>query len=90
MNPQDREFIESLLEIHKQDPERFMLLVLESLKRYPDLAVEDGQPKEQKLEALRRMMRHFESIERYEDCAFIRDLQKKIEDEEKRGLSSDE
>jgi hypothetical protein len=90
MNPQDEEFLSSLLEIRNQDPALFMQMVLESLKRFPDLAVEDDQPSEQKVAALKKMMSHFESVERYEDCAFIRDLQKKIEDEEKRGVPGDE
>jgi protein-arginine kinase activator protein McsA len=67
-----------------------MNLVLESLKRFPDLAVEDDQPTQQKISALKTMLRHFEKEENYEDCAFIRDLQKRIEDEEKRGISRDE
>ncbi len=90
MNPRDEEFLTSLLQIREQDPALFMKLVLESLKRFPDLAIEDDQPAQQKISALKTMLRHFEKEENYEDCAFIRDLQKRIEDEEKRGLSRDE
>jgi hypothetical protein len=90
MNPRDEKFLESLLEIREQDPALFMNLVLESLKRFPDLAVEDDQPTGQKISALKTMLRHFEKEEKYEDCAFIRDLQKRIEDEEERGLSRNE
>jgi hypothetical protein len=90
MNPRDEEFLSSLLQIREQDPALFMQLVLESLKRFPDLAIEDDQPNQQKISALKTMLRHFEKEENYEDCAFIRDLQKKIEDEEERGLSRDE
>jgi hypothetical protein len=90
MNPQDEEFLASLLEIRERDPSLFMQLVLESLKRFPDLAVEDGHQVSQKISALKTMLRHFESEEKYEDCAFIRDLQKRIEDEEKRGLLGNE
>jgi len=90
MNPRDEEFLTSLLQIREQDPALFMQLVLESLKRFPDLAIEDDQPNQQKISALKTMLRHFEEEEKYEDCAFIRDLQKKIEDEEERGLSRNE
>ena len=90
MNPRDEEFLTSLLQIREQDPALFMQLVLESLKRFPDLAIEDDQPNQQKISALKTMLRHFEKEENYEDCAFIRDLQKRIEDEEERGLSRDE
>jgi hypothetical protein len=90
MNPQDEEFLATLLELRDQDLDMFMQLVLLSLKRFPDLAVEDDQPAEQKLEALKRMLAHFESKEEYEDCAFLRDLQKTISDAEKGQVSSNE
>jgi hypothetical protein len=90
MNPQDEEFLASLVELRERDPDLFMQMVLESLKRFPDLAVEDGHDFEHKRRALDQMLKHFESQEKYEDCAFIRDLRKKIDDEEKRGLPSNE
>lgn len=82
--------MESLLQMREQDPNCFMQMVLESLKRFPDLAVHDDQPVQQKISALKKMLNHFERLEQYEDCAFIRDLQKKIADEEKRGILGDE
>ena len=90
MNPRDEEFLASLLEIREQDPNLFMQLVLESLKRFPDLAAEDDNPAENKRRALDTMLKHFEGQEKYEDCAFLRDLKKTIDDEEKRGISSNE
>jgi hypothetical protein len=80
----DREFIARLEELKDQDIGQFMELVLVSLKTFPDLAVEDDVPIENKISALKIIVKHFEEREDYEDCAFIRDLQKRIEDAEKR------
>ena len=71
-----------MLQLREKDPDGFMNLVLNSLKKYPELAVEDRSPAENKLRALKAMLEHFENIEDYEDCAFIRDLTKQIKDEE--------
>jgi len=90
MKGRDDEFMVTILEMMSHEPDIFIQLVLESLKKFPDLAVEDDQPVETKISALKKMLGYFEREERYEDCAFIRDLQKRIEDEEKRGLSSNE
>jgi hypothetical protein len=83
-DPTDPEFIALLEEIKKRDINRFMDLVLESLKTFPDTAVEDDVPIENKVTSLKTLLQHFEEREEYEDCAFIRDLQKRIEDAEKR------
>ena len=90
MNPQDEKFLASLLEIRERDPDLFMQLVLETLRRFPDLAVSDDNSTENKRRALDTMLKHFEGQEKYEDCAFLRDLKKTIEDEEKRGILGDE
>ena len=76
----DQEFIARLEDLKKRDIGKFMDLVLESLKTFPDLAVEDDVPIENKISALKTVIKHFEEREDYEDCAFIRDLQKKIEE----------
>lgn len=68
--------------LRERDPDGFMKLVLGSLKKYPELAVEDHAPAENKLRALKSMLEHFEQVEDYEDCAFLRDLTKQIKDEE--------
>ncbi len=80
----DQEFIAKLEELKRKDMDAFMELVLFSLKTHEDFAVEDNAPIEHKREALKKIMNHFESKEEYEDCAFIRDLQKRIDDAEKR------
>lgn len=78
----DPEFIAQLERLKEQDLEGFMNLVIEALRTFPDLAVEDEAAIEKKTTALRVLREHFERREGYEDCAFIRDLQKKIEDAE--------
>ena len=78
----DPEFIALIEEIKSQAPDKFMDLVLNALKTFPDYAVEDNVPIETKANALAIVLKHFEEREDYEDCAFIRDLQKRIEDAE--------
>lgn len=80
----DQEFIARLEELKKKDIDEFMRLVLFSLKTHPDTAVEDDVPVDHKVEAMKKVLKHFEEKEDYEDCAFLRDLQKRIEDAEKR------
>jgi hypothetical protein len=80
----DQEFIAKLEELKERDIDGFMGLVLLSLKTHPDFAVEDDTPIENKVLAMKRVLKYFEEKEDYEDCAFLRDLQKRIEDAEKR------
>lgn len=80
----DREFIAKLEELKTSDLPAFMELVLFSLKTHADFAVEDDAPIEHKRRAIKTIIQHFEEMEDYEDCAFLRDLQKRIEDAEKR------
>lgn len=80
----DQEFIAKLEELKEKDIDAFMDLVLLSLKTHPDAAVEDDVPIDYKVTAMKTVLKHFEEREDYEDCAFLRDLQKRIEDAEKR------
>ncbi len=80
----DEEFIEQLKKIKETDHDKFMNIVLFSLKSHPEFAVEDDAETEDKVSALGKVLKHFEEKEDYEDCAFILALQKKIEDAEKR------
>lgn len=75
----DEELLRTMIELKKKDPDAFMNLVLSSLKKYPELAVEDTHPAENKLNALQSMMVHFEQAESYEDCAFLLEIKKQIE-----------
>lgn len=76
----DEEFIQLLMEVRERDYDAFIHLVLESLKTFPDFAIEDDAPVEKKMSALDLILNHLEEQEDYEDCAFIRDLKEKIED----------
>jgi len=80
----DQEFIAKLEELKEKDIDGFMGLVLLSLKTHPDVAVQANTPIENKVLAMKRVLKHFEEREDYEDCAFLRDLQKRIEDAEER------
>ena len=79
----EEEFIQMLIEIREKDYDQFMDLVLASLKTFPEFAVEDDVPVENKITALKTIINHLEEKEDYEDCAFILDLQKKIENGKK-------
>lgn len=83
MGIDDPEFIAILEEFKDKDLDTFMELVLFSLKTHPEFAVEDDTPAEDKVKAMKIVLKHFEEREDYEDCAFLLDLQKKIEDAEK-------
>jgi hypothetical protein len=90
MQINDPEFIALLEELKIKDIDTFMNLVLLSLKTHPEFAVEDDTPAEDKIRAMKRVLKHFEEREEYEDCAFLLEIQKKIEDAEKGQVSSDE
>jgi len=70
--------IRAMLEIRKTDPDVFMTMVLDALKKYPELAVDDEAPNSAKIKALESLLKHFEGIEEYENCSFIVDLKQKI------------
>ena len=77
MNRED--FIITLIQLKEQDPDAFMQLMLDTIKRNPELAISDSAPTPSKIEALTRMLRHLEQKENFEDCVFIRDLANEIE-----------
>jgi hypothetical protein len=82
VNPlNEKRFIDELLALRKQDPAAFAEMVLSALKNHPDLAVSDSAPAAKKSQAISQLIEHFVGLEKYEDCAFLLDLKKKIEDE---------
>jgi len=84
-NPlRDEGLIKELIRLRESDPDAFMMLVIEALKKNPDAALQDSAPAHKKLVALESLMRYFQEIEGYEDCAFIRDLKQRIDEETKR------
>lgn len=80
-NPlRDEEMIRNLILLKENDPDGFADLFVSIIKQYPDLAEQDDAPIESKVKALSRILENQEAREKYEDCAFIVQLQKKIED----------
>lgn len=78
----DNDFINTLVKLREEDPDRFMETVLIALRNNFNSAVEEPSPKENKIRALDRMIEHFEKLERYEDCAFIAELKQRICEED--------
>jgi hypothetical protein len=79
----EEEFVKHLIDLRTNDYDTFIQLVMNSLKTFPEFAVEDDAPTDIKKAALKVILNHLEEKEEYEDCAFVRDLQKKIDDAEK-------
>ena len=69
----------SLIRLKEQDPDLFIATVLSALRRNTELAVTEPSPREKKHEALDKMLARLEELEKYEDCAFIIELKKKID-----------
>lgn len=75
----DKKLIYELLKLRDENIDQFYDTVYSAMAAHPDLAVNDNSDPIKKLEALRRMRKHYESKEEFEKCAFIRNLVKKIE-----------
>jgi len=83
-NPlRDAGLLKKLIHLRESDPDSFMQMVIGALKKNPAAALTDSAPSANKLVALESLMRYFQEIEGYEDCAFIRDLKQRIADESK-------
>lgn len=81
MNPlDDDKFIEAIRSMRENDAAGFAETVLAALKKHEQFALEDEAPVENKLLALQKLVDYFELDERYEDCAFLVELKKKIAD----------
>ena len=72
------EFIKHLNKIKEEDPDRFMDMVLDILKKDESYAFEDGSPLEKKQTALSTMIKRYEEMERYEDCAFLNNIKVRL------------
>lgn len=77
------ETIQKMLELRDQDPDGFADLFFEMIKQYPEIAIADSAPTEDKLAAIDRILKHYEAKEIYEKCAFLFEIKKKIEDAKK-------
>lgn len=75
----NKKLIYKLLKLRDENIDEFYNSVYAAMAMHPDLAVNDNSDPLKKLEALRRMRKHYEAKEDFEKCVFIRDLVKKIE-----------
>lgn len=75
----DPNLISKLEELKNKDLDAFSTLIFRVILENEDLAINDNSPVEKKIRALNNLMEYFKSIEKYEECAFIRDLIGKIE-----------
>ena len=71
-------FIKHLNKIKEEDPDKFMDMVLDILRKDESYAFEDGSPLEKKRTALSTMIKRYEELERYEDCAFLNNLKGRL------------
>jgi hypothetical protein len=75
------EELEQLFEMARLKPNAFMRVALKLLKDNLEDNLANATSKESKLSAIDTMLKHFEGQEEYLDCAFLRDLRKRVEDE---------
>jgi len=78
-NSQD--IISKLKTLMRSDIEGFTNLILECFRLDENSVIEDPSPPSSKLKALYSMLEYLETTERFEDCAFVKNLIDKIEDE---------
>ncbi len=77
-NFDNEKFIQRLMQIKNEDPDLFMDMVLDVLKKDESYAFSDGAPIESKHTALLTMIKRFEELERYEDCAFLNKIKLRL------------
>ena len=73
-----KELVSELSKLKNKDVAAFTNLILGVLRFDPDQVISDESPSSKKTSALNRMMEYLEGTERYEDCSFVRDLIKRI------------
>ena len=62
------DLIQKLEDLKNQNLDAFFELVFQSIVNWPDEAVDDKSPIENKTKALERIIKHFEDLEEYEKC----------------------
>jgi len=72
------DLIGHLESLKKKDLDAFFELVYQSIVNFPEEAVADTSPIESKMEALKRIIRHFEETEDYEKCVQLKSILDKI------------
>ena len=72
------DLIRKIEELKKKDLDSYYNLVFESIINFPDDAVEDDSPKENKVSALNKLINYFEQKEEYERCHKLKKLLDRI------------
>ena len=62
------DLIQKLEDLKIKNIDAFFELVFQSIVNWPDEAVQDSSPIENKTKALERIIKHFEDLEEYEKC----------------------
>ena len=74
----DPEIIAKLKELRDTDIDAFSRLIMKCLEEAPDEAVLDTAPAHKKISALNSLKTYFESLEEYENCAYIKMIEDRI------------
>lgn len=68
------DLINHLESLKKKDIDAFFELVFQSIVNFPEDAILDSSPMENKKQALQRIIKHFEETEDYEKCAQLKSI----------------
>jgi protein-arginine kinase activator protein McsA len=74
------EFTQKLYQLSQEDPDAFADQVVSVMRSQPDYVFKDPHPREGKIKAMQKLLKRMEEREKYEDCAFIVGLIKRLED----------
>lgn len=72
---------QSALKYYKDNPSEFLESVLDAIKTNPEYVFEDENELHKKQKGLNNMIQYFESLERYEDCAFLLNIVNRLNEE---------
>jgi hypothetical protein len=62
------DLIQKLEDLKNQNLDAFFELVFQSIVNWPEEAVDDKSPVDNKIKALERIIKHFQDLEEYEKC----------------------
>jgi len=80
-NYNNKELLLKLEELKDSNVEEFTNLMLAAFRVAPNQMIIDPHPSEQKLRALNAILKYLETTERFEDCAFIKTIIDKINEQ---------
>lgn len=62
------DLIQKLEDLKNQDLDAFFELIFQSIINWPEEAINDSSPVDNKIKALERIIKHFQDLEEYEKC----------------------